>query len=69
MEAAKSQYAADNRLPPGTWLTISTLQKSGYLPATNGSPDDIHFVPGAVGENVTYHFADGAHIDHSAPPR
>lgn len=65
IESAKSRYAADNRLPNGTWLTLSTLQKAGYLSTASNFPSDIHFVPGKVGENTTYHFADGAHKDHS----
>ena len=69
IESAKARYAADNRLPTGTWLTLSHLQKAGYLSTTAGFPSDIHFVPGMVGENTTYHFADGVHKDHPEPPR
>ncbi|MBC7808216.1 MAG: hypothetical protein H7145_18955 [Akkermansiaceae bacterium] len=69
IETAKALYAAENRLPPDTWLTLSELQKKGYLSAAAHFPTDIHFVPGKVGENATYHFADGAHADHPKPPR
>ncbi len=69
IESAKAQYAADNRLPPETWLTIAALRKSGYLSGQGDFPTDVHFVPGKVGENTTYHFADGQHADHAAPDR
>lgn len=69
IEAAKELYAAENRLPQGTWLTLSMLQRKGRLPASADFSTDIHFVPGRVGESTTYHFADGSHKDHAAPPQ
>ncbi|MBC8134786.1 MAG: hypothetical protein H8F28_02735 [Fibrella sp.] len=69
IESAKTQFAANNRLPDGTYVTLSTLQKEGYVHGSGEFPTDIHFVPGKVGENTTYHFADGSHKDHSAPPQ
>lgn len=69
IERAKARYAADNRLPDGTWLTLSTLRKAGYLTPSEAFPPDVHFVPNRVGENTTYHFADGSHTDHPAPVR
>lgn len=69
IETAKAQYATDYRLPTGSYLTLSQLQKTGYLSVSAGLPEDVHFVPGKVGENVSYHFADGSHRDHAATTR